>query len=97
YELVKGDATKTVAEYLKRYPETIISLAIFDFDIYAPTKATLEAIKPHLCKGSILVFDELADDVHPGETIAVKEFFGLNKLKISRYPMTSRISYVELR
>lgn len=58
YELVKGDAIKTVPNYLKVHPETIISLAIFDFDIYAPTKAALEAVKPHLCKGSILVFDE---------------------------------------
>ena len=96
YELVKGDAVKTVPRYLKRHPETIISLAIFDFDIYMPTKAALEAIKPHLCKGSILVFDELCDDIFPGETIALSETFGLNNLRIQRLPMTSRISYLEI-
>src|SRR5262249_15676712 len=53
YELVKGDGCVTVQKYLKEHPETIVSLAIFDFDIYKPTKAALEAIKPHLCKGSI--------------------------------------------
>jgi hypothetical protein len=41
YEFVKGDAVETIPEYLKRHPETIISLAIFDFDIYAPTKVAL--------------------------------------------------------
>lgn len=97
YEIVKGDAAKTIAKYFKKHPETIISLAIFDFDIYAPTKAALELIKPCLCKGSILVFDELCDDIFPGETVALKEVFGLNKLKIERLPMCARVSYLELK
>jgi hypothetical protein len=97
YELSKGDATRTVPAYFKKHPETIISLAIFDFDIYAPTKAALSAIKPNLCKGSILVFDELCDDIFPGETIALKEVLGLNNLKVQRFPMTSRLSYIQIR
>jgi hypothetical protein len=96
FELVKGDATKTVPAYLKAHPETIVSLAIFDFDIYAPTKAALEAVKPHLCKGSVLVFDELCDDIFPGETIAVREVLGLRDLRIQRLPTTARISYAVL-
>lgn len=94
YELMKGDAVNTVPDYLKRHPETIVALAIFDFDIYTPTKAALEAIKLHLCKGSVLVFDELCDDIFPGETLALNEVFGLNNLKIQRMPMTARVSYV---
>jgi len=94
YELVKGDATETVPEYLKRHPETIISLAIFDFDIYAPTKAALEAIRPHICKGTVLVFDELCDDIFPGETVALQEVLGLNNVRIERNPMTARVSYL---
>lgn len=96
YELVKGDAVETVPLYLEQHPETIISLAIFDFDIYVPTKAALEAIKPHLCKGSILVFDELCDDILPGETVALRETFGLRNVRVQRFPMTSRISYMEI-
>jgi hypothetical protein len=96
YELVKGNAKETITDYLMRHPETIISLAILDFDIYAPTKAALEAIRPHLFKGSILVFDELSDDIFPGETIALQETLGLNNVKIQRFPMTSRISYLEI-
>jgi hypothetical protein len=96
YQLVKGDAVKTIPEYLKKHPETIISLAIFDFDIYAPTKVALESIKPYLCKGSILVFDELCDDILPGETIALRESLGLNNVRLHRFPMTARISYLEI-
>jgi hypothetical protein len=97
YELVKGDGCVTVQKYLKDHPETIVSLAIFDFDIYKPTRAALEAIKPHLCKGSVLVFDELCDDIFPGETVALNEVFGLNNVRIQRFPMTARVSYMEVQ
>lgn len=96
YELVRGDASTSVPDYLRRHPETVVSLAIFDFDIYAPTKAALQAIRPHLCKGSVLVFDELCDDIFPGETIALAEVLGLNAVRIRRMPMTARVSYLEI-
>ena len=94
FELVKGDAVETIPSYLKQHPETIVSLAIFDFDIYKPTKAALEAIRPHLMKGSVLVFDELCDDIFPGETLAAREVLGLANMRVERFPMTARISYM---
>jgi hypothetical protein len=94
FELVKGDAVQTIPAYLERHPETIVSLAIFDFDIYKPTRAALEAIKPHLMKGSVLVFDELCDDIFPGETLAAREVLGLENMRVKRMPMTARISYM---
>lgn len=97
FELVKGNAVHTVPEYFRKHPETIISLAIFDFDIYAPTKAALKAIRQRLCRGSILVFDELCDDIFPGETVALKEVFGLNNVKVQRLPFVSRLSYIEIK
>lgn len=96
FELVKGDVCDTVPGYLKRHPETIVSLAIFDMDIYTPTKVTLENIKPYLAKGSIVVFDELCEEVFPGETVALREVFEIEKIKIQRLPYTSRVSYFEL-
>jgi len=93
YELVKGDALETIPEYFNKHPETLISLAVFDFDIYKPTKAALEAIQPRLFKGSVLVFDELCDDIFPGETVALMETMNIGKLRIKRLPMTARISY----
>ena len=80
FELVKGDATKTI-------------LAYFDFDLYKPTKECLEAIKPRLTKGSIVAFDELNDPDSPGETLALMEVFGLENISLKRFPYSSRVSY----
>jgi len=93
YELRAGDATVEIDRYLKDYPETIVALAYFDFDVYEPTKKCLEAIRPHLVKGSILGFDELNDHDSPGETAALAETFGLTNVRLKRFPHTSRTSY----
>lgn len=84
FELVKGDASITLPDYLQKHPETVIALAYFDFDIYEPTKACLEAILPCLTKGSILVFDELCEPDFPGETVALKEVIGLQRYAFKR-------------
>jgi hypothetical protein len=84
YELIKGDATKTIIAYLKDNPETIVAFAYFDFDLYEPTKICLEVILPHLTKGAIIGFDEINCHDFPGETEAFNEILGLNKYKILR-------------
>ena len=94
YELIKGDATKTLEKYLQQHPQTIIAMAYFDLDLYEPTKKCLELIKPHLTKGSLIGFDELNDQVFPGETLALKEVFGLGKYSIRRCPTDSLPSYI---
>lgn len=94
FELVKGDVTKTLDEYLNRHPETIISLAYFDLDLYEPTKYCLERIRPHLTKGSVLGFDELNAEGAPGETIALREVLGLENCRIRRVPYTTTQSYL---
>ena len=88
YQLVKGDATSTIVQYLSDNPETIIALAYFDLDLYEPTKKCLEKIKGHLTKGSIVGFDELNLHEFPGETLAFKEIFGLSNYRIIRSPLT---------
>jgi hypothetical protein len=93
YEIVIGDASKTILEYLEKNAHTIISLVYFDFDIYKPTKDCLLAIKERLFKGSIIGFDELNDEDSPGETLALMETIGLNKIKMKRYRYASRVSY----
>lgn len=94
YELIKGDATLMIGKYLKDNPETIIALAYFDIDLYEPTKKCLEAIKGHLTKGSIIGFDELNYHDFPGETLALKETFGLDGYKIIRSPLNPHPSYI---
>ncbi|WP_284651801.1 crotonobetainyl-CoA--carnitine CoA-transferase [Flavobacterium terrisoli] len=92
--LIKGNAIVTLEKYLKEHPETIIAFAYFDFDVYEPTKKCLELIKPYLTKGSIIGFDELNDPQFPGETVAVREAFGLQNVRIQRSKYSGIQSYV---
>lgn len=94
YELVKGDATYTIDEYLRAHPETIVALAYFDFDIYLPTKKCLESIRDRLTKGSILAFDELNCPEFPGETLALREVLGTDRYAIRRSPLNPLCSYM---
>jgi hypothetical protein len=88
-QIVQGDVTQTLPAYLKAHPETIIALVHFDLDLYAPTKAGLEAIAPYLTKGSIVAFDELASPLTPGETEALREAWGLDRYRIRRSSLHS--------
>ena len=84
FELVKGDASETIDVWLEENPHAIVSMAIFDMDIYQPTKDVLEKIIPRLTKGSVLVFDEINCKLFPGETIALREVVGTNTLRLKR-------------
>jgi hypothetical protein len=93
FELIKGDVSKTLPEYLAAHPETIVSLVYFDMDIYPPTKAALQALRPHLTKGSVIGFDELCLQNFPGETVALREVLGLDKVAMRRDPNSNWWSY----
>lgn len=94
FELVKGDAALTFVDYLEQHPETIVSLAYFDFDIYLPTRKCLEAIKDRVTKGSVVAFDELNCPEFPGETLALREVFKLDRYAIKRSPLNPLCSYI---
>jgi Macrocin-O-methyltransferase (TylF) len=96
FELVKGDAVKTVPRYLEERPETVIALAYFDFDLFEPTRASLEAIRPHLVRGSVLGFDQLGSRQFPGETLALRETLGLDGLRLRRSRHAAQAAYAVL-
>lgn len=97
YELVKGDVSETLPQYLADHPEIIIALAYFDLDLYQPTKNCLALIKDHLTKGSVLGFDELALAEFPGETLALKEEFGIGNYEIKRDPTSGYQSFIVIQ
>ena len=86
FELIKGDACETVPAYIANNPHLVVACAIFDFDIYKPTKIALESVITRLTRGSVLVFDELNCKQFPGETQALLETVGLNKLRLQNNP-----------
>lgn len=93
HELIKGDATKTIFEWLDKNQGKTISLAYFDFDLYEPTKNCLNAIKKHLTKGSIVAFDEINHESFPGETVALKDVIGIENIKLKRFPSNPFMAY----
>jgi hypothetical protein len=94
YELVKGDVVETIGQYLKDNPQTAIALAYFDLALYEPTRKCLEAIRPYLMRGSVLAMDELNSKDFPGETIALREVFGLDKYRIVKSEFLPDRSYI---
>lgn len=90
FEIVKGDAVKTLPVYLDSHPETVCALAYFDFDLYRPTKECLALMRPVMTRDSILVFDQLTYEIFPGETKAVKEVLGIENHGFRR---NSRVPY----
>lgn len=92
-KLVKGDVAESLPKYLKANPHLVVSLVYLDFDIYEPTVVALKHLMPRIPKGGIIAFDELNHEVWPGETIAVMQEIGINKLRIERFPFGSTMSF----
>lgn len=84
HQVIEGNVMETVPRFFQENPETVVALAYFDMAVYAPTKSCLEAIKPHLMRGSVLMLDEFNSHDYPGETIAFKETFHDRKFSLRR-------------
>jgi len=95
FDLIKGDVTETLPAFLEANPHLIVAMAVFDMDIYEPTKSALALVLPRLTKGSLLVFDELNCRHFPGETQAVSEVLGLNELRLQRVPNQPFCAFAE--
>jgi hypothetical protein len=94
FELIKGDATKTIDKWLLDNPHAIISMAFFDMDIYQPTQEVLTKILPRLVKGSLIAFDEINYADFPGETLALDDVLGLNNLRLYRTPIQTHCAWM---
>ena len=75
FGLVDGDVCQTAKQYVADHSGMRISLLHLDMDLYAPTRAALEAFWPRILTGGVVLFDEYAIREWPGETEAVEEFF----------------------
>lgn len=91
-ELVEGDITHTVPEYVEANPELRISLLNLDTDIYEPAKVILEHLYPRIVPGGILVLDDYG--TFPGETDAVDEYFAGSTVKIEKLPLAMTPAFI---
>src|ERR1700730_5223164 len=95
-ELVRGDAAKTIPQYLKDNPQLIVSLLYLDFDVYEPTLTALKHFLPRMPKGAVIAFDELNLKDWSGESIAVLESLKLRDYRIERCSFGSVISFAQI-
>ena len=91
-ELVQGDITETIPEYLKKNPKLKISFLNLDTDIYEPAITILEYLYPRIVKGGILALDDYR--VFPGETKAVDEYFAKKNIKIHKFAFSKTPHYI---
>lgn len=94
--LIRGDATKTIPQFIEDNPHVLVSLLYLDFDLYEPTKAALEHFLPRMPKGAILAFDELDNPLWPGETLAMLETHAKRSLRIERMEYDPYIGFAVL-
>jgi len=92
-EIVKGDATSTIEQYVKTHPELTIALLYLDFDIYEPTRVALQHFLPLVCKGGIVALDEFNYDRFAGETAAVKDMLDLRHVELKRFYYDPFVAY----
>ena len=91
-QLIKGDITETVPNYLKLNPKLKISLLNLDVDFYEPSMSILKNFYPKLSKDGILMLDDYG--VWDGETMAVDEYFIDKKIKIRKHMFSKTPSYI---
>jgi len=94
--LIKGDVVETIPKFLTENPHVVVSLLFLDMDLFEPTKKALELFLPRMPKGAVVAFDELDNPMWPGETLALAESIGINKLSIRRFEWDPYIGFAVL-
>jgi len=85
-KLVPGYFEKTVAQY----PSKEIALLHLDVDLYNSYKVCLEALFPKVIVGGVVLFDEYQEEIWPGATKAIDEYFQNRPEKIQKDFLTGK-------
>ncbi len=92
--LIRGDAVRTIPDFVKENCHLLVSLFFLDMDLYEPTKLALQHFLPRMPKGAVIAFDELDNPIWPGETTALLDALSINRVKIERLEWDPYIGYV---
>lgn len=96
FNVIPGDVVKTLPEFLKNHPESMVSLAYFDLAMYQPTKSTLKQILTRSIAGTVIVLDELGHAEYAGETKVFYEFFPKIRYEIKKSKYLPDRSYIRI-
>jgi hypothetical protein len=91
-ELVEGDICQTLPAYVAEHPALAVSLANLDTDVFEPAVTTLECLWDRLVPGGILILDDFG--VFPGETAAIREFFGDHHVRLEKLTYNNTPTFV---
>ncbi|MBK8982289.1 MAG: class I SAM-dependent methyltransferase [Ignavibacteria bacterium] len=91
-ELIEGDITVTLPEYVRKNTGLKISMLNLDTDIYEPSVTILEELYPKIVSGGILILDDY--NVFPGETKAVDDYFAEMNIEIKKFPFSATPCYI---
>jgi hypothetical protein len=97
-ELVKGDVSETIPEYLNNNPQLKISLLNIDVDLYKPTFDCLKYLYDKVVKGGVIILDDY--NGFPGATKAIDEFISDKTaiaIDIKKFSWPSSPSYIVKR
>jgi hypothetical protein len=94
--LVRGDLLTTIPQFIEAHPHLLVSLLFLDVDLYEPTKLAIEHFLPRMPKGAIIAFDELDNPQWPGETLALLDSVGANRLRLQRLEWDPYIAYARV-
>ena len=87
FELIAGDITKTLPNYIKKNPQLKISLLNIDIDFVESTFCSLEYLYPRVSKGGIILLDNYG--YAHGDTKGVDLYFK----KIKKKTFDTEISF----
>ena len=91
-ELIEGDITKTIPQYVDNNPHLKISLLNLDTDIYEPAVTILEHLWPRIVRGGVLILDDYG--AFPGETKAVDDYFDGKDIIINKFDFAMTPCYI---
>ena len=92
FELVEGNIFDTLPGYLKKNPETRLSLLHLDLDVAEPTKFVLETMYDRVVAGGLIVIDDYNSVT--GATKSVDEFIKDYSLKLETLSFYAKPSFI---
>ena len=94
---VRGWVQDTLEKFLNE-KKPAINFVHMDLDTYPSSRFVLEKIKPHLVKGSIILFDELYNFAgwETGEYKALKEIFDDNEYKFIAFSKDNHQAIIKI-
>ena len=97
-EPIVGWVEHTLENFLKKHNPKI-NFVHMDMDTYAPTKFTLEKLKPYLVKNSIIVFDELYNYLgwKNGEFKALNDVFKEDEYLFKGFNLNGEQCYIQIK